>query len=324
MDPVLSKDLESPYIIETRDLTKSFEGRVAVDSMDMDIPEGVILGLIGPSGCGKTTTVRMMTGIYQPTKGDIKVFGKNPMKFSNSDRENIGYLLQQNIVNPDLTVWENLNFVASFYGVRWFRSGTLNRLLEFVELTEDKHKIAQFLSGGMKRRLGLAAALVHNPKLLFLDEPTAGIDPILRMKFWDYFKKLQADGHTLITTTQYVGEAQYCDLVGIMSNGALIMVDTPQGLRRKAFGGEVVVITTNERIEFVHRKKFENLPFTKTRVFPINDHEVEIVVQEANSAIPHLIKICEQEGLGAKMVEKRDPPFDDVFIRLIEKQVNDE
>jgi ABC-2 type transport system ATP-binding protein len=176
----------------------------------------------------------------------------------------------------------------------------------------------------MKRRLGLAAALVHNPKLLFLDEPTAGIDPILRAKFWDYFKKLKAEDHTLIITTQYVGEAQYCDLVGIMSNGALLMVDTPQELRRKAFGGEVVVITTNERIEFVHRKKFEDLPSGKARVFPINDYEIEIVVPEANSAIPHLIKICEQEGLDAKKVEKKDPPFDEVFIRLIEMQVKDE
>jgi ABC-2 type transport system ATP-binding protein len=324
MDRISDKDLERSYIVEARDLTKSFEGRIAVNSMDMDIPDGVILGLIGPSGCGKTTTIRLMTGIYQPTEGDIRVFGKSPTKFSNSDRENIGYLLQQNIINPDLTVWENLNFVASFYGVRWFRSGTLNRLLEFVELTEDKHKIAQYLSGGMKRRLGLAAALVHNPKLLFLDEPTAGIDPILRAKFWDYFKKLQAEGHTLIITTQYVGEAQYCDLVGIMSNGELLMVDTPQELRRKAFSGEVVVITTKERIEFVHRKKFEDLPFGKARVFPINDHEVEIVVPEANSAIPHLIKICEQEGLDAKKVEKKDPPFDEVFIRLIEMQVKDE
>lgn len=324
MDRVTDKDLERSYIVEARDLTKSFEGRVAVDSIDMDIPDGVILGLIGPSGCGKTTTVRLMTGIYQPTDGDIRVFGKDPMRFSSKDRENIGYLLQQNVINPDLTVWENLNFVASFYGVGWFRSGTLNRLLEFVELTEDKHKIAQYLSGGMKRRLGLAATLVHNPKLLFLDEPTAGIDPILRAKFWDYFKKLQAEGHTLIITTQYVGEAQYCDLVGIMSNGALLMVDTPQEMRRKAFGGEVVVITTNERIEFVHRKKFEDLPSGKARVFPINDHEIEIVVPEANSAIPHLIKICEQEGLDPKKVEKKDPPFDEVFIRLIEMQVKDE
>lgn len=313
--------LEKTKIIETRNLTKKFGEEVAVDSMDMEIPEGSIFGFIGPSGCGKTTTIRLMTGIYSPTSGEVNVLGKMPHDFSNSDREKIGYLLQQYVLYPNLTVWENLNFAASFYGVTVFRRKLLNELLEFVELTEHKNKVTRFLSGGMRRRLSLATSLVHSPELLFLDEPTAGIDPILRRKFWDYFKELQGDGRTLIVTTQYVGEAAYCDLVAVMSNGRLLVVDTPDGLRRRAYGGEIVSIATNERIEYEHRTHFENLPFTEGNVSIINDREIEVIVDEADEAIPALIERCQQEGLSVRKIEKKTPPFDDVFVRLVEEQV---
>jgi ABC-2 type transport system ATP-binding protein len=316
----IDKNLERPYIIETKGLTKSFGQEVAVKSMNMDIPEGSIFALIGPSGSGKTTAVRLLTGIYQPTDGEISVFGKRPLDFSRADREKIGYLIQQFVLYPDLTVWENLNFAASFYGVSPFRGRHLKHLLDFVELTEHKNKISRFLSGGMNRRLSLAATLVHNPQLLFLDEPTTGIDPILRAKFWDYFKQLQAEGHTLIVTTQYVGEATYCDLIGIMFEGRLLSVDTPEGLRRKAYGGEIITVVTDERIEYQHRKHFEELQITKGKVSAINDNEVEITVGEATSAIPELIEICKQEGLTVKRIDKNIPPFDEVFVRLIETQ----
>jgi ABC-2 type transport system ATP-binding protein len=316
---------ERSYIAETRDLTKSFGGETdetAVDSLNMSIPKGSIFGLIGPSGCGKTTTIRLLTGIYRPTKGEINVLGKDPVDFSSKDRERIGYLLQHFVLYPDLTVWENLNFSASFYGVSLFRNKRLNNLLDFVELSEHKNKISRVLSGGMNRRLSLAAALVHNPDLIFLDEPTAGIDPILRQKFWDYFKELQEDGRTLLVTTQYVSEAEYCDLVGIMFEGRLLQVDTPDGLRRSAFGGEVIALAANERIDYEHRKHFESLPFVNGRVSVINDNEIEIIVDDdANSVIPHLIEICKQKGLSVKSIEKKSPPFDDVFVRLIGKQV---
>ncbi len=321
MDHQIDSDYERSYIVETKNLTKKFGEEAAVDSIDMDIPEGSIFGFVGPSGCGKTTTIRLLTGIYRPTSGDVSVFGKAPESFSNSDREKIGYLLQQYVLYPDLTVWENLNFAASFYGVTVFRKKLLNELLEFVELSEHKNKVSRFLSGGMKRRLSLAASLVHAPELLLLDEPTAGIDPILRRKFWDYFKELQADGRTLVVTTQYVGEAAYCDLVGVMVNGKLLLVDFPEGLRRRAYGGEIVGIATNEIIEYGHRTHFESLPFTKGKVSIINDREIEIIVNEANEAIPKLIESCRQEGLSVRKIDKKTPPFDDVFVRLIEMQV---
>lgn len=320
MNDQTDRVIERARIIETKDLTIQFGDEVAVDSMSIYVPDGAIFGLIGPSGCGKTTTVRLMTGIYKPTSGEVRVLGKDPADFTSSDREQIGYLLQQFVMYPDLSVWENLNFAASYYGVTIFRRKRLNKLLDFVELSEHKNKISRVLSGGMKRRLSLAATLVHNPKLLFLDEPTAGIDPILRVKFWDYFRELQAQGHTLVVTTQYVGEAEYCDLVGIMSAGKLLYVDSPEELRKKAYGGENVHIAANERIEYINRVHIEKLPFVKGDVSVINDYEIEVVVDDADSAIPQLIESSRADGLTVKTIEKRNPPFDDVFVRLIEGQ----
>ena len=320
MSDQVDQEMERTYIIEANELTKRFGEEVAVNNMKLDIPEGAIFGLIGPSGCGKTTTIRLMTGIYEPTSGDINVMGIAPINFSSADREKIGYLVQGYVFYPDLTVWENLNFAASFYGVTPFRRKRLNKLLDFVELSEHKGKTSQVLSGGMNRRLSLAASLVHNPTLLFLDEPTAGIDPILRRKFWDYFKELQAEGHTLIITTQYVGEAAYCDLVGVMSEGKILTVDTPDGLRRQAYGGDIVSLVADERIEYEDRVHLQRQPFSIGKVNIVNDYEVDIVVDDANESIPKIIESCKEQGLSIKAIDKKIQPFDDVFVQLIEAQ----
>ena len=307
-------------VVETKDLTKTFGEDVAVQSLDLYVPRGKIFGFIGPSGCGKTTTVRMLTGFYEPTSGTVSVLGKEPSKFSQSDKEHIGYLVQGFVLYPELTVWENLNFAASFYGVSPFRANRLNKLLDFVELAEHRNKLARDLSGGMKRRLSLAATMVHNPELLFLDEPTAGIDPILRRKFWDYFKELQEEGHTLFVTTQYVGEAAYCDLVGVMYEGRLLMVATPENLRKKAFGGEIVGIKTTEELRPEQRHQLEKLPFVQSKVKVLNDQEIEVIVDEASTAMPLLLEWSKAQNLNIETIEEKSPPFDDVFVRIIEKE----
>ncbi|MCI0396074.1 MAG: ABC transporter ATP-binding protein [Chloroflexi bacterium] len=211
---------------------------MAVDRINLIVPQGKIFGFIGPSGSGKTTTIRMMTGTYKPTAGEVHVLNVPPRAFGSSMRERIGYMPQLFVLYPELTVWENLNFTASLYGMFFRRSKRLKELLDFVELSEDRHKLVRNISGGMQRRLSLAATLAHNPEVLFLDEPTAGIDPILRRKFWDLFRELQGQGRTFFITTQYVSEAAYCGLVGVLVEGRLIALDTPEGLHRRAYGGD--------------------------------------------------------------------------------------
>lgn len=311
----------SGNVVEAQNLTRMFGEDVAVQSLNLQLPRGTIFGFVGPSGCGKTTTVRLLTGFYKPTSGTLSVLGKVPTEFSKSDRERIGYLTQQFVLYPDLTVWENLNFAASFYGISIFRRKSLNKLLDFVELAGDKSKLARDLSGGMKRRLSLAAALVHNPELIFLDEPTAGIDPLLRRKFWDYFKELQAEGNTLFITTQYVGEAAYCDLVGVMYEGRLLTIMTPDDLRKKAYGGDVIGIRTSEDIRFEHRRQLESLPFVRGKVKIINDQEIEIIVDDAGTAISLLLEWSQAQKLTVAMMDQKTPSFDDVFIRLIETEI---
>ncbi|NIP44515.1 MAG: ATP-binding cassette domain-containing protein, partial [candidate division Zixibacteria bacterium] len=225
---------EKKEIIQTHEITKRFNGTTAVEDLSFSVEEGTIFGFIGPSGSGKTTTIRMLTGYYRPTEGELSVFGSSPAEFSRSERERIGYLPQLFGLYPNLTVWENLNFAASLYGLPLFRKRRLFEELDFVELRDARGKLARDLSAGMQRRLNLAATLLHKPDLIFLDEPTAGVDPVLRRKFWDHFRHLKADGRTLFITTQYVSEAIYCDLVALIDRGRLVIINTPAMLRREA------------------------------------------------------------------------------------------
>jgi ABC-2 type transport system ATP-binding protein len=243
------------------------------------------------------------------------------MHFTQSTRERIGYMPQLFVLYPDLTVWENMNFAASMYGLGFLaRRSRLNEMLDFVELSEHKGKRARDISGGMQRRLSLASTLAHDPELLFLDEPTAGIDPVLRRKFWDHFKTLQSDGRTLFVTTQYVGEAAYCDLVGVMVRGRLLMVDTPEGLRERAFGGELVDLAIKERVSYDRHIRFwQDLPFvTKRHIQRLSQNSVRLVVDEASTAMPALMEWCQTNKVEVESIEEHLPPFDDVFVELVQ------
>ncbi|MBI5033176.1 MAG: ABC transporter ATP-binding protein [Chloroflexi bacterium] len=314
-------DQSNDLIIQAKELTKQFGNDIAVENITFAVPRGTIFGFIGPSGSGKTTTIRLLNGIYKPTSGDVAILGRSK-GFNSAIRRKIGYMPQHFVLYPDLTVWENLNFAASIYGMGWFRGKRLNQLLNFVELSDSQHKLAREISGGMQRRLSLAATLIHNPELVFLDEPTASIDPILRQKFWDHFRELQNQGRTIFVTTQYVGEAAYCDLVGVISEGHLIAVDTPDGLRRRTFGGEFVDLKTSAPIDFASILQLHQMPFVKGDVTQASNNSLRLIVDNASTAIPEIVSWCKDRKIEVVSIEEYVPPFDDVFVELIKKDSN--
>jgi ABC-2 type transport system ATP-binding protein len=310
---------ERAHIVDTEHLTKRFGEQTAVDDLTMQVPEGTIFGFIGPSGSGKTTTVRLLTGVQSPSDGTAHVMGTEPSSFSERERARIGYMPQLSVLFPHLSIMENLRFVASIYGMPWGRRSQLKRVLDFVELTEHRRKRLRQASGGMQRRLALAAALVNEPHLLFLDEPTAGIDPVLRRKFWDHFESLRDDGRTVFVTTQYVGEAAYCDRIGVLRDGRLLTVDTPEGLRRQAFGGEVIDLILADRIEQDLITDVTRLAYVshaqRTRV---DGRGMRITVDDADRVIPPLQRWLDERGLQVDSIDRYLPPFDDVFVKLVE------
>ncbi len=305
-------------VISVKNVTKNFGDELAVREVSFDVPRASIFGFIGPSGSGKTTTVRLLTGIYAPTEGAISILDIDPSKFNQDQRARIGYMPQLFVLYPNLTVWENINFAASLYGMSLVRTSRLKQILEFVELYEHRHKLTRNISGGMQRRLSLAAALIHEPELLFLDEPTAGIDPILRQKFWEHFKGLQNQGRTLFITTQYVNEADNCDLVGVMSNGRLLLVDTPRGLRHHAFGGDIIDMRASETIDYHTEQLLTSLSLKTIRTGP---NSIRIIVNEASTAIPDLMEWAPLNNVRVEALEQYTPPFEDVFVELVRSEV---
>lgn len=308
-------------VIRAHHLTKRFNGHPVIEDVTFDVPRGAIFGFIGPSGSGKTTTVRLLTGVYFPSEGQVTVLGRNPAKFSQNERAHLGYMPQLFVLYPNLTVWENLNFAASIYGMSLVRKAKLHQVLEFVELYEHRSKLARNISGGMQRRLSLAATLVHEPKMLFLDEPTAGIDPVLRRKFWDHFRELKEQGRTIFITTQYVSEAEHCDLVGVQNEGRLILMDTPEGLRHHAYGGDMVDFRTVDPFGFAAEQALRGLPFVRAKTIRLNANSMRLVVNEASTAIPELMSWAQEQEIQMQSMEEYLPSFDDVFVELVRPEV---
>lgn len=307
-------------LVQMQQVTKRFGEATAVSDITLDVPKGAILGFIGPSGCGKTTTVRLMVGNYKPSEGEVQVFGRAPDKFKKADLKRIGYMTQLFVLYPELTIWENLNFAASIYGFPFKRKERFAELLDLVELTGHEKKEARNISGGMQRRLSLAATLIHKPELIFLDEPTAGIDPVLRRKFWDHFHLLKEQGHTLFVTTQYVGEAAYCDYVGVMRNGRLLMLEKPDDLRRRALGGEIVKVHTTAPLSGETLASIQNLADIKEVPTLLSSQSIQILVEEASTAIPQLLHWCENNNIEIDSINEFVPPFDDIFVKIMEDE----
>lgn len=305
-------------VVQVQNLVKQFGSVKALEDVTFEVPRGSIYGFIGPSGCGKTTTVRCMIGNYRPTDGVVKVLGQTPDSFTTVQRKQIGYMPQLFILYPGLSIWENLQFAASIYGYPLKRKERFAELLDLVELTGHEKKLVRNISGGMQRRLSLATTLIHDPPLIFLDEPTAGIDPVLRHKFWDYFRALCDAGHTLFVTTQYVGEAAYCDYVGVMRKGRLLMVETPDDLRYKGLGGDIVRFETAGLLTSTVIEGFRTLPFVRGNVSFLDSRSLQIVVDDGGTAIPQILAWSEAQGVEITSISEFVPPFDDVFVKIMQ------
>jgi ABC-2 type transport system ATP-binding protein len=220
--------------IESANLTRKFETVTAVDSLNLQIEEGEIFGLVGPDGAGKTTTMRLLTGILEPTCGDGWVYGKHIVKESEELKQNIAYMSQRFGLYEDLTVIENIDFYADIYSVPGReRAARIEQLLRFSGLTPFKKRLARNLSGGMKQKLGLACALIHTPKVLFLDEPTNGVDPVARRDFWQILYQLLREKVTILFSTSYLDEAERCKRVGLMHKGRLLKCDIPATIKKQ-------------------------------------------------------------------------------------------
>jgi len=308
--------------IEVGNLVRSFGGENVLKGLDLVVEEGEIFGLIGPSGSGKSTLLRTLTGYLAPTEGTAEVFGNPPRAFRAKDRRRVGFMPQGFVLYEQLSVLQNLRFVAGLYGLRFGeKRRRVREALEFVELWEHRRKAALDISGGMQRRLQLAAAIVHEPELLFVDEPTANLDPILRRRFWEEFASLRDEGKTLFVTTQYVGEAELCDRVGLLVDGRLVAVGTPAELRRRAFGGELIELSVAGEPGRL-AGSLEDLEGIGHAVEIRQDEgpdgltsRVRLLVDDADRELPRVL-----EALDGAEVRSADLPkvsFDEVFFRLV-------
>ncbi len=235
-------------VISAKNLRRSFGELIAIDRLDLEVQAGEIFCLVGPDGAGKTTTMRMLTGILPPTSGTAEVAGYDVTHNPEGLKKHIGYMSQRFGLYPDLTVIENIDFYADIYGVPTSeRRARTERLLGFSNLTPFKHRQAGNLSGGMKQKLGLACALIHTPRVLFLDEPTNGVDPVSRRDFWRILYQLVRDGVTLFVSTAYLDEAERCNRLALLHQGKLVGLGTPEEVKRLMPGTLLEVRTSAPR-----------------------------------------------------------------------------
>lgn len=310
-------------VIEVKRLVQDFGSDRVLKGIDLTVEEGEIFGLIGPSGAGKSTLMRVLTGYLPPSEGEVKVFDRAPATFNADDRRLLGFMPQGFVLYESLSVRQNLNFVAGLYGLKLLRRiRRVREVLEFVELWADRRKTAAKISGGMQRRLQLAAAIVHEPRLIFVDEPTANLDPILRRKFWEEFELLRDAGRTIFVTTQYVSEAEQCDRVGLLSDGRLIATGTPAELRRKAFEGETIELVLGGDPGHIGEKfaSLENVGHVvEVREETEGEDKVSrarLVVDDADVALPKVFEAL--NGADVRSADLLNPSFDEVFFRLVQ------
>ena len=300
--------MPNPVVI-TENLTRRFGDFLAVDHVNFTVEAGEIVGYLGPNGCGKTTTIRMLLGLLEPTEGRASVLGFDAFRQSEEVRSRAGYMSQKFALYDDLTVLENLVFYGGVYGLRERKQ--VDDTVSLVGLAGHEKDLARALSAGWRQRLALAIALVHRPKLLFLDEPTSGVDPTARRTFWDLIYELAQGGVTVLVTTHYMDEAEYCGRVGMMRDGKLLAMDTPAALKTTVIPGDVWEVRA-EPLEAA----LEALARTEgvIRVGLAGDH-LRVIARPGLGATPLREAVTLQASSSPK-VERGEPTLEDVFLSL--------
>lgn len=304
-------------VIEVNGLTKRFGDFTAVDRVSFQVERGEVLGYLGPNGSGKTTTIRMLLGLLQPSEGEALVLGKNIRTQAEQIRPQVGYMSQKFALYDELTLRENMEFYAGVYDVpRRSRAARVQAVMETLHLQEREQELAGDLSGGWRQRLALGTALVHQPRLLFLDEPTSGVDPSARRTFWDLIYDLAQQGVTIFVTTHYMDEAEHCHRVGIMFRGQLLALDTPSGLKASALPGAAWDVMPDhgtaslvEALSALH-----DVPGV-VRAGLISDRLRAITAPNAHTG-DSLRAALAGAGFADAQVEQVEPTLEDVFIAL--------
>ncbi len=300
-------------IIETENLTKRFGEVTAVDGLNLAVEEGEIFGLVGPDGAGKTTTIRLLSAVMNPTQGKASVAGYDTVKQPEEIKRIIGYMPQRFSLYGDLSVRENLAFFADIFEVKGTkREERIKRLLHFSRLEEFQGRRADHLSGGMQKKLALACTLVHRPRLLFLDEPTTGVDPISRREFWDILTELHLEGVTLLVSTPYMDEAERCSRVGLLFQGRLIVCDQPEKIKGLVRGE---VIELRPRPLPLAKKIVED--WERALEVQVYGEALHVFVEDAQGVMAQLEALLVAQGVAVEEMRQIRPRMEQAFTSLV-------
>ncbi len=302
--------------IETRDLTRRFGGFTAVDGISFSVPPGTIFGLLGANGAGKSTTIRMLCGLLRPTSGRAGVAGFDIDHDADAIKRRIGYMSQEFSLYEDLTVGENIRFFGGVYGLRGRAlEERLSWTVEMAGLRGRENEPTASLSGGWRQRLALGCAILHEPPVLFLDEPTGGVDPVSRRQFWNLINDLADSGVTVLVTTHYLDEAEYCNDICLMHAGRIVAQGTPAALKRDTIAHPVWSVATSDAPGTA--EVLAPLPeVLETSIF---GNSVHLVCTAPEERVPPLVEsACNGAGIACGAVERTEPSPEDVFIHVIE------
>lgn len=297
-------------IIQIQNLVKYYDRLKAVDSITLQVEKGEMFGLVGPDGAGKTTIIRILCGLIPSTEGEVRMLGRDIKTGMNEIRNTIGYLSQKFSLYGDLNVDENIEFFADIHGVKNYDQRR-EELLEFTRLKPFRKRLADKLSGGMKQKLALACSLIHKPQIIFLDEPTTGVDPVSRRDFWKILSELQQEGVTIFLTTPYMDEAERCNRVALMNKGKIISLDTPQNIKTSINRAVIEVICTPVREAYkIVREKLK----TEEQIY---GDRLNIVSEKAGFDLPLVERVLAENSITVTDKRIIPPSLENVFIHLV-------